>query len=219
MRMKIVLYWAAAAVCLIIAAQSQTVVASSEMKIGILAVRNKAAVQKQWGPIADLLSHKLGIVFSIEPLEYGQIDTVLKSGQVDFLLANPAVEALMEEKYSLKALLTMVNRKQHLPIKEFGGAVFVRRESDIRDLKDLKGKRLMCVNYTSFGGAISGWRLLLENGIDPRRDCARPAAARTTWSRPSRQVRPTPESSERVSWKACMRTASFASKISGSCGR
>ena len=78
----------------------------------------------------------------------------------------------MEEKYSLKALLTMVNRKQHLPIKESGGVIFTRKDSDIRHLKDLKGKRLMCVNYTSFGGAISGRHLLLESGIDPSRDCA-----------------------------------------------
>jgi two-component system, LuxR family, sensor histidine kinase TtrS len=43
----------------------------------------------------------------------------------------------------------------------------------IKDIKDIRGKRLMCVKYSSFGGGQMAWRLLLENGINPKTDCAR----------------------------------------------
>ena len=41
----------------------------------------------------------------------------------------------------------------------------------VEDVKDVKGKKFMCVEYSSFGGAHMVWRLLLEHGIDPKKDC------------------------------------------------
>ena len=63
MRIRSVFCWVV--FCLSIAVQSQAVLAASEMEIGILATRDKAAVQKQWEPLGELLSRKLGAAFSI----------------------------------------------------------------------------------------------------------------------------------------------------------
>ena len=67
----------------------------------------------------------------------------------------------------------MVNRRQNAAIEKFGGVIFVRKDSNIKELKDIRGKRLMCVKYSSFGGGQMAWRLLLDSGINPRKDCAR----------------------------------------------
>ena len=36
----------------------------------------------------------------------------------------------------------------------------------------MKGKKFMVVKFSSFGGGQMAWRLLLENGIDPKKDMA-----------------------------------------------
>ena len=66
----------------------------------------------------------------------------------------------------------MINRKNSVALKEFGGVLFVRSDSPIRSLKQIKGKRFMCVKYSSFGGAQMAWRLLLQQGVNPKTDCA-----------------------------------------------
>jgi len=66
----------------------------------------------------------------------------------------------------------MINRKKGIALKEFGGVIFVRKDSPIRKIKDIRGKRFMCVKYSSFGGAHMAWRLLLEKGMNPKTDCS-----------------------------------------------
>lgn len=150
----------------------QYALAESTVYIGVLAKRGSAKALQQWGPTADYLSERLKRDIKILPLKFTEIEPALKTNRIDFLLANSAFYARFEEKYGLKAILTMSNRRGIVALAEFGGVIFTRRNSRIRDLKDIKGKRFMCVKYSSFGGAHMAWRLLLESGIDPKRDCS-----------------------------------------------
>ena len=51
---------------------------------------------------------------------------------------------------------------------EFAGVIFWKaNRADLRELIDLKGKRFMAVNETSFGGWRMAWREFKEHGIDP----------------------------------------------------
>lgn len=142
----------------------------SELRVGVLAKRGQAKAMKKWGPTADYLTNRLNKNFVIVPLKFAEIETALKSNQIDFLLANPAFYARYEEKYELNALATMVNRRGFNAVKQFGGVIVARHDSKINRLEDTKGKRFMCVKYTSFGGAHMAWRLLMENGINPKTD-------------------------------------------------
>lgn len=150
----------------------QNALAESTVYIGVLAKRGSAKALQQWGPTADYLSERLKRDIKILPLKFTEIEPALKTNRIDFLLANSAFYARFEEKYGLKAILTMSNRRGIVALAEFGGVIFTRRNSRIRDLKDIKGKRFMCVKYSSFGGAHMAWRLLLESGIDPKKDCS-----------------------------------------------
>lgn len=146
--------------------------AGDEIKIGVLAKRGKDKAVEQWGPTADVLSEKLPQKFIVVPLKFEEIEPALKNGQIHFLVANSGFFSSMQEKYDLKALATMVNRRQDVALEEFGGVVFVRWDSPINTLNDIRGKRLMCVKYSSFGGGQMAWRLLLDHGINPKTDCA-----------------------------------------------
>ena len=146
--------------------------AQQNIRIGVLAKRGVAKAQAQWGPTADYLSKRLSTQCVLVPLAFVEIEPALKNREIDFLLANSAFYARFQERYNLKAVSTMINRKKGIALKEFGGVIFVRKDSPIRKIKDIRSKRFMCVKYSSFGGAHMAWRLLLEKGMNPKTDCS-----------------------------------------------
>ena len=144
----------------------------AEYKIGILAKRGAQKTYERWNSTAEYLTKRVGKKFTIMPLKFVEIDQAVKTGRIDFLVANSAFYVVMREKYGVKAIATLMNAKKGLATYEFGGVVFVRRDSSIKTLSDIKGKKFMCVKYSSFGGGHMAWRLLLANGVDPKTDCS-----------------------------------------------
>jgi len=141
-------------------------------KVGVLAKRGAPKCMKKWGATAAYLSEKTGEKFNIIPLKFTAIEPAVKSGKIDFLLANSAFYVTMEKKYGVRAIATMINSREGKALKQFGGVLFARNDSSISDLSHIKGKKFMCVKYSSFGGGHMAWRLLIENGINPKTDCA-----------------------------------------------
>ncbi len=146
--------------------------ASAEIKIGVLAKRGADVAIAQWGPTGDYLTEKIGEKATIIPLKFENIEHMVKEGKIDFLLANSAFFVEMEKKYQARAIATMVNSVGGKPMDTFGGVIFVKKDSPIQTLADIRGKKFMVVDFSSFGGAHMAWRLLLENGIDPKKDTA-----------------------------------------------
>lgn len=149
-----------------------SVSAQADYKIGILAKRGAQKTYERWNSTAEYLSRRVSDRFTIVPLKFVEIDQAVKTGRIDFLVANSAFYVVMREKYGVKAIATLLNAKKGLATYEFGGVILARRDGPIKTLSDIKGKKFMCVKYSSFGGAHMAWRLLLENGIDPRKDCS-----------------------------------------------
>jgi two-component system sensor histidine kinase TtrS len=146
--------------------------AKADIKIGVLAKRGAPKCMKQWGATGAYLSEKLGTKVTILPLKFTAIEPVVKDGKIDFLLANSAFYVEMGKKHNVHAVATLINSRKGKALKEFGGVILVRKDSAIQDIDDIKGKKFMCVKYSSFGGGHMAWRLLLENNIDPKKDCA-----------------------------------------------
>ena len=146
--------------------------AESSVKIGVLAKRGEEITMKTWKATGDYLTRRLNRDVKIVPLKFVEIEPALKNQSIDFLLANSAFYARFQEKYDLKAITTMVNRKGIYALDKFGGVIFARKDSKIDNLQDIKGKRFMCVKFSSFGGAQMALRLLKESGINPDKDCS-----------------------------------------------
>lgn len=147
-------------------------IAEKPVRFAVLAKRGVGKAMEQWSATGDYLSKKLNREVKIVPLKFVEIEKALKHQTIDFLLANPAFYARFEKKYNLKAITTMVNKKGFVALNKFSGVIFVRNDSKITDINEIRGKRYMCVKFSSFGGAHMALRLLLENGIDPKKDCA-----------------------------------------------
>ncbi len=146
--------------------------AESPVAIGVLAKRGADQTMKAWQETGKYLTQKLHREVRIVPLKFVEIEPSLKHRNIDFLLANSAFYARFQEKYNLKAVVTMVNKKGIYALDKFGGVLFTRRDSNIDELQDIRGKRFMCVKFSSFGGAHMALRLLRESGINPEKDCA-----------------------------------------------
>jgi two-component system, LuxR family, sensor histidine kinase TtrS len=149
-----------------------SVPAHAGYNIGVLAKRGAPMCMKEWGATGAYLSEKLGDKFNIIPLKFTAIEPAIKSGRIDFLLANPAFYVTLQKEYGVYAIATMINSRGGKALKQFGGVLFVRKDSDIKELSQVKGKKFMCVKYSSFGGGNMAWRLLVENGIHPKTDFA-----------------------------------------------
>lgn len=146
--------------------------ADSDLIIGVLAKRGSQKSLEKWGPTAEFLSKRLKRDVKITTLTFEEVEQALKRNQIDFMLANSAYFAKYKDKYKLRALVTMINSNLAVAVKEFGGVLFTRKDRRINSIADIRNKKLMCVNFSSFGGAHAAWRLLLEHGIDPQKDCA-----------------------------------------------
>ncbi len=142
----------------------------SRVRLGVLAKRGTAIAKKKWGPLAQYLSEETGIRVILIPLSFDGIEPAVKNRKIDYLLANPAFYVRLRQKYGIYALATMLNRRQGKALDRFGGVIFVRADSPIRDLSQLRGKKFMVVKFSSFGGAYMAFRLLLEQGINPFRE-------------------------------------------------
>lgn len=146
--------------------------AQAEIKIGILALRGAPKVMEEWAATGEYLTGKMGEPVTIMPLEFAAIEPMVKDGKVDFVLANSAFYVELEKLYGTKAIAMQINSANGKPVKEFGGVIFARKDSPINNLADLKGKKFMVVKASSFGGGQMAMRLLLQNGIDYRKDFA-----------------------------------------------
>lgn len=145
---------------------------SAEIKIGVLAKRGATRSIGQWTATAAYLTESLGEQVIIVPIKFSLIETMVKNNRIDFLLANSAIFVEMETKYQIRAIATVINAQNSRPITQFGGVIFTRKESDIHELKDIRGKRFMVVKFSSFGGGQMAWRLLIDNNIDPKTETA-----------------------------------------------
>lgn len=158
-------------VILLCVALAMPAAAGEGVKIGVLAKRGAPVCMQQWGATGQYLSEKLGATVTIVPLKFEAIEPAVTAGAVDFVLANSAFYVELEKKYGCKAVATLINSRKGNALNEFGGVIFVRQDSPVQTLADVRGKKFMVVKRSSFGGSQMAWRLLLENGIDPDKDC------------------------------------------------
>ncbi|MBU0993312.1 MAG: response regulator [Proteobacteria bacterium] len=142
------------------------------VKIGVLAKMGVDACMDQWQPTAEYLEGQIdGLAFEIVPLAYDRIYEAVKSGSVDFILANPSFYVELERWYGANRIATLKNRCSMGVCKTYGGVIFWQKHrTDIVGWADLRGKRFMAANAFSLGGWRIVWREFKERGIDPYRD-------------------------------------------------
>lgn len=153
---------------------AHTCLAGEVVKIGVLAKRGPVKALQMWNATGEYLSRALGDKkFEIIPLDFEAVDAAVKNSDVDFFLVNSSMYITAKIKYGATAIATMVNSRNGNPLTSFGGVIITSSENEeINTLADLKGKRFMAVEETSFGGWQMAFKEIIDSGIDPGKDFA-----------------------------------------------
>ncbi|MEP0942158.1 MAG: PhnD/SsuA/transferrin family substrate-binding protein [Rhizobiaceae bacterium] len=141
--------------------------------IGVLAFRGTNTTVKNWQPLIDYLDDAVsGWKFRLLPVTLVSASNLIESKRIDFLITNPGHYVTLAEQYGLSALSTRERLSTHTGRSQltFGSVVFVKKQSNIKALSELKGKTIAAVSPGAFGGFQIAWSEMKAQGIDAFRD-------------------------------------------------
>ncbi|MBN9696011.1 MAG: diguanylate cyclase [Zoogloea sp.] len=142
-------------------------------RVGVTSFRDKAVTLQEWGPTMSFLSGQVADArFEVVPLTLPEFEDALARRELDFVLTNPQHYIVVEARFGVSRVATLVKRENGKLVKQFGGVVFTRRDrQDIRRLEDVRGRRIAAVDRTSFAAYLLQYDLLKLAGVDIERDC------------------------------------------------
>ena len=138
-------------------------------RIGVLAYRGVEASKSYWQSLADYLTASVpDWKFELVPMNLVSAPRQVEGKLVDFVITNPGHFVDLAERFGLSALATRekLDERTNNRLLEFGAVIFVRKDSRIRGLADLKGRSIAAVSKDAFGGFQIAWRELQDHGID-----------------------------------------------------
>ncbi|MEO5359234.1 MAG: PhnD/SsuA/transferrin family substrate-binding protein [Nitrospirota bacterium] len=143
-----------------------------DVRVGVLAHMGKDHCRESWQPTMDYLTtHIPGYRFNLVPLSFVEIDSAVKTGSVEFIIANSSIYIELEVKHRISRIATMENLTLGKGYTVFGGVIFTRAgRTDINTIEDLRGKSFMGVDKTSLGGWRMAWGELKKHGVNPWKD-------------------------------------------------
>ncbi|WP_304543983.1 ABC transporter substrate-binding protein [Sulfurimonas microaerophilic] len=138
------------------------------LNIGILAKRGGAKTLERWEPLATYLNRSLEEYHVvIHPLSFDEIEEHLKKKSIDFLLVNSVNYVQLENQYGISRIATLKSKcLKKKTCSYFGGVIFTSKESKVKNIEMVKGRKFAAVNEDSFGGWIMAYELLHDRGMD-----------------------------------------------------
>ncbi|MFN3987885.1 MAG: EAL domain-containing protein [Rhodocyclaceae bacterium] len=141
---------------------------TGELTLAVFANRSKHESQSRWQPLADELSVRLAPArVRLLPLTQAEMEGALRRNEVDLLLTNPTHYIVLRQVFPLSgALATVVEEEGGIPTSVLGGVIFVRAErNDLRELRDLRGKRVASLGPRHLGGMMAPALELARAGL------------------------------------------------------
>ena len=145
--------------------------ASSEVRIGVLAWQGAEEAEVQWASLVQELKQKLpGRRIALRHFDLTGMAEALKAEGLDFVITNPGHYVVLEAEYGVSRIATQVAETSRDPAHVVGSAVVVlNHRQELQGLKDLKGRSLAAVSPDAFGGYQVVWAELRHQGLDPER--------------------------------------------------
>lgn len=153
----------------------------NELNVQFVPTNNDGTMEAKAKPFEEYLSEKLGCEVNVTlATDYSTIVEAMSSGQVDIGIMPPAAYVQARNEGSAEAILTSelqdYDLETGMPAEgvmsgTFKGEILVRKDSDIKTLEDLKGKKIATLSPNSASGYIYPVAEMKEAGIDPTKDC------------------------------------------------
>ena len=150
-----------------------------KLVVQFVPTNNDGSMEAKTKPFAAYLSEKLDRDVSVTlATDYSTIVEAMASGQVDVGIMPPAAYVQAKDMDAAEALLTSqlgaYDRKTGFPTDKltntFKGEILVKADSNLKNLIDLKGKKIATLSPNSASGYIYPVAELKDAGIDPTKD-------------------------------------------------
>lgn len=150
-----------------------------KLTIGFVPSQNAETLEAKAKPLADLLQKELGIDIDVKvTTDYNGVVEAMGAKQLDLGFLPPTDYVLAHEKgYAdvlLQALRYGVDPKDGSNTDElvdyYYSAILTKKDSGIKDLKDLKGKKIGWQGPTSSAGYVWAAVEMKDEGIDAQKD-------------------------------------------------
>jgi phosphate transport system substrate-binding protein len=133
-----------------------------EVLIGIVPEQDVMVQNQRYQPLADYLSHKLGERFSVKLKLFSTYMEVCQG------LANGTINAAFLGSFAytmVRDYVDVLARPDYHGISTYRGIIFVRSDSGINSLEQMRGKRLVLGGRATTAGYVYPLYLFKEKGI------------------------------------------------------
>ncbi len=152
----------------IMAVSGTTTRARAEVRFGILPRLSAVELYDMFNPLALYLSRETGEKVSLViPRNFDAFKAAVRAGQIDAGFANPLIYIQLKKDLLLEPLALASEPKAG---SRFRGVIIARKDSAIRSIGDLKGKRLIFVEKSSAAGYIFQMMTLSATGLNVKQD-------------------------------------------------
>ena len=143
--------------------------APSTLRMAFVPSSDSAKVLASGKPIGDLLSAKLNMPVEVSvPTSYAAVIEAMGANQLEVAWLAPFSYVIAHQKFGADVILSSVRQGS----KTYRAQIIVPADSQVKQVSDLKGKRFAFVDSASASGFLYPSALLLENGVDPKKDLA-----------------------------------------------
>lgn len=142
---------------------------AADINFGVQASRGADKAKAKWEELGKYLGGKLGKSVDIIPLKPDQTESAVSGGSVHFMLSNPTIAVILQEKSGAQPLATMQKKSG----AQFAGVIMCNKKKGITDSAGMKGKKVMAYKFKKSAAAyVFQVAHLKERGIDPHADFA-----------------------------------------------
>ena len=138
------------------------------VRIGVLSIDSAISVNERYRPLLDYLEETIRRPFQLVTVSQDSQFTQVKAGNLDFTTNNPLAAVQIRRLYDTEFLVTHSRPKTGTL---FSALIVAKQNSDIKNLEDLQGRKVACVDFeTAAAGCVFQIYHLQQKGINPFQD-------------------------------------------------
>lgn len=144
--------------------ESNEKIATQSLTIGLIPEHDILSQKKRYEPLASYLSKKTGVTIELKILSrYGNIIDNFLSNNLDAAFFGSFTGALAVKKLGVQPVARPEWRDG---TSTYYGMIFVRKDSGIKNIQDMKGKRFACVDKATTAGWLLPLYYFKMNGVE-----------------------------------------------------
>ena len=138
-----------------------------KMRIGYMNCNSEPETLKRFGALNAYLSRETGIDFELVPVDTQDFVERFAAGEFEFTHTNSLLYLILRKEQQLRLLAT---EKRGRYGSSTSSSIIVRRDSPIKSIDDLRGKRMIFGPQLAPSGFLTSYDLLLSRGFDPEKE-------------------------------------------------